>query len=124
MRLKNWKEVLEVKRLKVNVGKIKVICSRHDAHDTKITSVKLPCGVCWEGVGANSILCLSCKKWVHKDYSGIRESLRNCTHFICRTYSIVAEADDPFPTCITIDGDEFETVSEFCYLGDAVTARI
>ena len=58
----------------------------------------------------------------------------NCKDFICKTCSAVAEADDPFATCIPIDRDEFGTVSEFCYLGDvigqaggcidAVTARI
>ena len=70
MRLKNWKEGLVVKGLKVNIGKTKVVCSRHDAPNTKITSVKFPCIVCWKGVGANSVLCLGCKKWVHKQRSG------------------------------------------------------
>ena len=60
--------------------------------------------------------------------------MSNCKDFICKTCSAVAEADDPFPTCMTIDGDEFEIVSKFCYLGDiagqaggcidAVTAHI
>ena len=71
IRLKNWKEGLEFKGLKVNIGKTKVMCSRYSAFVTKITSVKFTCGVCWKGVGANSILCLSCKKWVHKRCSGI-----------------------------------------------------
>ena len=30
-RLRNWKSGLEEKGLKVNVGKTKVLCSRHDA---------------------------------------------------------------------------------------------
>ena len=40
MRLKKWKEGLEMKALKVNIGKTKVTCSRHDAPNTKVTSVK------------------------------------------------------------------------------------
>ena len=46
-----------------------------------------------------------------KRWPGIRENLRNCNDFICKSCSIVAEADDPFPMCIT-DGDEFETFNE------------
>ena len=46
MRLKNWKEGLEMKGLKVNVGKTKVMYSRIDAPNTKITSVKFLCGIC------------------------------------------------------------------------------
>ena len=82
----------------------------------------------------NSILCLSCRNWVQKRCSGIKTHLRNCEDFICKTCSATTGAVDPFPTCITIDRDEFEIVSEFCYLGDvigqaggctdAVTARI
>ena len=111
MRLTNWKERLEVKGLKVNVGKTKAMCSRYDALNTSITSVKVLCGVCWKGVRTNSILCLSCRKWVHKQCFGIRESLRYCKDFIYKTNSTVAEADDPFRMYITIDGDVFESVS-------------
>ena len=69
-------------------------------------------------VGANSILCLSCRNWVHKQCSGIETCLRNCEDFICKTCSTATGAIDPFPTCMTIDRDEFEIVSEFSYLGD------
>ena len=51
---------------------------------------------------------------------GIRESLRNCKHFICKTCSTIAETDDLFPMCVTIDGDEFEATSEFYYPGDVI----
>ena len=71
---------------------------------------------------------------MHRQCSSIWESLRNCKDFICKTCRTVAEADDPFQRCITIDGDEFETFSEFCYLAhiigqaggciDTVTAHI
>ena len=134
VRLKNWKDGLEEKGLKVNVGKTKVLCSRHDFPKSKTASVKLSCVACMKGVGANSILCLSCWNWVHKWCSGIKTSLRNCEHFTCKTCSTTTGTVDPFPTCITIDRDEFEIVSESCYLGDvirqaggrtdAVTARI
>ena len=120
VRLKNWKDGLEEKGLKLNVGKTKVLCCRHDVLKPKITSVKFACGVCMKGVGANSVLCLSCRNWVHKWCSGIKTCLRNCEDFICKTCSSTIGAVDPFPTCITIDRDEFEIVSEFCYLGDVI----
>ena len=92
------------------------MCSRPDAPNNKMTSVKCPCVACWKGVEANSVL----KKWLHKWCSGIQESLRNCNDFIFKTCSTVAEAGHPFSTCITKDWDEFETVSESCYLHDII----
>ena len=58
--------------------------------------------------------------WVHKWCSGIKTSLRNCKDFICETCSTTTGAVNPFPTCITIDRDKFEIVSEFCYLIDVI----
>ena len=120
VRLKNWKNGLEKKELKVNVGKTKVVCSRHVVSKSKIASAKFPCGVCMKDVGENSILCLSCQNWVHKRCSGIKTSLRNCEDFICKTCSTTTGAVDPFPTYLPIDRDEFEIVSEFCYLGEFI----
>ena len=73
-----------------------------------------------KGIGANVILCLSCRNWVHKRCSGIKASLGNCEDFICKTCSTTTGAVNPFPTCITIDRDEFKIASEFCYLGDVI----
>ena len=61
VRLKNWKDGLEEKGLKVNIGKTKVLCSRHDILKSKIVPVKFPSGMCMKGVGANSILSMSCQ---------------------------------------------------------------
>ena len=73
-----------------------------------------------KGVGANSILCLSCRNWVQKWCSGIKTSFTNCEDFICKACSTTKGAVDPFPTCITINRDEFEIVSEFYYLSDVI----
>ena len=56
----------------------------------------------------------------HKRCSSIKRSLRNCEDFICKTCSTTTGAVDLFPTCITIDRDEFEIVSEFCCLSDVI----
>ena len=52
--------------------------------------------------------------------SGIMASLRNCEDFICKTCSTTSGFVDFFSTCITIDRDEFEIFSEFCFLGDVI----
>ena len=81
-RLKKRKEGFEDEaQLKVNFGKIKVICSRYDTPKTKIKSEELPCAVCSAGVGVNSILCRSCKKWVHKKCSGLKGRLSGIQNF-------------------------------------------
>ena len=120
VRSKYWKDGLEEKGLKVNVGKTKVLCSRHNVSKLTIASVKFPCGVCMKGVGANSILSLSCRNWVHKQCSGIKTSLRNCEDFICKTCSTTTGSADPFPNCMTINRNEFDIVSKFCYLGNVI----
>ena len=74
-KLKLWKNGLELKGLKVNVGKTKFMCSSPDAPEQVIKSVKFPCAICGSGVGANSIQCINCSKWVHKRCSGIKEKL-------------------------------------------------
>ena len=56
MSLNNWKEGLEVKRLKVNFWKKKVMCSTYYIPNIKITSVKFPYGVCWKSVGNGDLV--------------------------------------------------------------------
>jgi len=79
-----WKSRLEAKGLKMNTGKTKVMFS-HSMKDRVEEKGKWPCGVCKKEVGNNSILCHSCKKWIHKRSSGVKGSLRNPSQlFICR----------------------------------------
>ena len=107
VRLKNGKDGQEEKGVKVNVGKTNVLYSKHDVLKSKIAS-------------ANSIFCLSCRNWVHKRCSCIKTTLRNCKDFVCKSCSTTAGADDPFPTCITTNKDNFKVASEFCYLVDVI----
>ena len=74
--LKQWKNGLESKELKVNVGKTKVMCSSPNAVKSVDKSVKFPCAVCISGMGANSIQCTSCSKWVHKRCTDIKEDYK------------------------------------------------
>ena len=64
-RLEKWKNGLKVKELRVNMVKKKVmICGNHLSMLKK--SGCFPCGVCFNGVGCNSIFCEGCKSWMHK----------------------------------------------------------
>jgi len=60
-----WKSGLEAKGMKMNTRETKVMfsCSMKDRVDE---NGKCPCGVGTKRVGNNSILCHSCKKWIHK----------------------------------------------------------
>jgi len=59
VKLKRWKESLEAKGLRVNMGKTKVMhCCDRD-HQPQACG-KYPCGICKKGVGRNSIECTGC----------------------------------------------------------------
>ena len=66
-----WKEGLENKGLKVNIGKTKDMKCHVDAN-TQVESGKYQCGICGKGVGRNSIQCGGCKERVHKKCSGVK----------------------------------------------------
>ena len=99
---------------------------------------KWPCGLCKNGVGNNSILCHGCKKWIHKQCSGVKGSLCNASRsFICRCCKVDRPITDELNTDLHLDignGVSQEKVDKFCYLGDmldpdggcdsAVTARV
>ena len=55
-KIKIWKEGLESKGLKVNIGKTKVMKCHVDAN-MQVESGEYPCGICGKGVGGNSIQC-------------------------------------------------------------------
>ena len=60
-KVSKWKEDLERKGLKVNVGKTKVMKCMVGS-GVVVETGKYPCGVCRKGVGKNSILCTKCNK--------------------------------------------------------------
>ena len=60
--MEEW--IPRLKRLRVNVGKTKVMKCRVGLQKV-VDSRKYPCGVCGQGVDANCIKCTLCMKWVH-----------------------------------------------------------
>ena len=84
-----------------------------------------PFGVCGKGVAANSILCTACKKWVHRRCSGVIGSLTVASPtFTCRRYrGQTPRQDTADMKGITVDGETYEPVKTFCYLGDTLDAK-
>ena len=58
-----WKEAFKSKRLKVNLGKTKVVVSGTKG-EVSVSKVD-PCGICGKQVMANSESCVKCGKHIH-----------------------------------------------------------
>ena len=107
-----WKNAIESKGMKVNMGKTKVMVSGTEG-EKEVSKVD-PCGVCDKRVKANSILCVGCGKWVHKRCSGVKGALKKMEGvFQCkRCVRGVLAVDEE----ISMD-DGIERVDSFVYLG-------
>jgi hypothetical protein len=120
-RIRVWKEGLEVRGLRVNVGKTKVM--RCQVGSGKVVkSGKWPCGVCGKGVGRNSVECATCEKWIHMKCTNLKRKLKAGIRFECAecilrvTGGAVAEFKDE--EIVLTQDSKLEMVSSFCYLGD------
>src|SRR5580700_2994037 len=121
-----WKEGMEGKGLKVNVGKTKVMIAGEGRVVVEEPS-KWPCAVCKKGVGRNSIQCTGCLKWVHKRCSGVKEILTAVSAtFICTTCLRGPKVvDEERNEGLDIgNGVVLEKVDKFCYLGDTLNANV
>ena len=130
MKFDKWKGAIEKKGLKVNLSKTKVMVS--GVGGVKVVSKVDPCGVCDKRVKRNSILCVGCKKWVHKRCSGVKGALQKVEGvFQCKRCVGGVVVDDEEEDCVI---DDVGRVESFVYLGDeldagggclsAVTARV
>ena len=126
-----WKNEMEKKGLKVNIGKTKVMCSEYGMGRVNKTS-NYPCGVCGFGVGeenSNSIACTKCRHWIHKRCSGVKVELRKLSkakieNYTCRKCKLEIESGSGFVKDKVMqlgEGEECEVVDKFCYLGDMLS---
>ena len=116
-----WKEGMEKKGLRVNIGKTKVMVSNKTI-GTQNKSGKWPCGVCRKGVGeVSAIQCNQCNAWIHKKCSKIKGSLTKAQNFMCSTCK-QGKAEVNIPDKVTLAGGSLEVVAKFCYLGDMLDA--
>ena len=106
--------------MRVNMNKTKVMISGERQKPVQ-KAAKWPCGVCSRGFGSNSIQCTSCHKWVHKKFSGIKESMYKVMRsFIYRGCSnpVISTGH----TSVDIGASaNLEVVDKFCCLCDMLS---
>lgn len=120
-KLKRWKEHLEAKGLRVNMGKTKVLISGKNL-ESLTNSGKHPCSVCRKGVGSNSIFCEGCQFWVHNKCSGIKAKLKADPSYRCKRCLNLCRTVDGRPTDhVMLDDVKIDVVESFRYLGDEIS---
>jgi Reverse transcriptase (RNA-dependent DNA polymerase) len=78
-----WKNGMESKGLRVNLEKTKMMRCQVGTGQVEDSGAKYPCGVCGKGVGANSIKCTGCLKWIHGiKCSGLAGKLQKVDHSV------------------------------------------
>ena len=118
VKLKCWKQQIESKGMRVNMGKTKIMISGRNLNSLR-DSGKHPCGVCRKGVGVNSIWCDGCCSWIHKKCSGIKGRLVENPAYRCsRCLGGARDIDGRPREHVMIDEHKLEVVESFCYLGD------
>jgi len=119
-RLKEWKDNVESKGIRVNMNKTKVMISGK-RQKVRQKAVRWPCGVCNKGVGSNSIQSTSCQKGVHKKCNGIKGSMSKVAKsFICR--GCLNPVTIAGHTSVDIGASaKLKLEDKFCYLGDMLS---
>ena len=124
-----WKDSLESKGMKINIGKTKLMVSGMEG---ELTRSKIdPCGICGRRVMANSMQCTDCRNWIHARCSKMKKvSTTIAQGFICSR----CRSREEMVMSVEKLCDGVENVKGFCYLGDrlnasggsesAVTARV
>ena len=128
VQLQNWKQAMEAKGLRVNMGKTKVMVSGKGLGPATKKEGKYPCSICHKGTRNGAIACTSCRQWVHlaAKCSGVQvKSLakEQVSAYVCRacTGEHVEQAVQR-PESLVLEGDTLDMVDKFCYLGDTLGA--
>ena len=109
-----WKNNIESKGLKVNIGKIKIRkCRTNDG--LVFASGKHFCCVCKKGVGSFY------KHWVHKRCSGFKGRLIDIPDFKCHTCLHPPESEKKVHK-FKLDNFDYKRMDKFSYLGDTLSA--
>ena len=106
--------------MKDNHGKTKVIVSSGITKDG-LSKIKVdPCGMCCLRSKANSVLCVQCGKWTHgRCVREKRVTAKFSRKLACRKckWNVGEAVEQEKRLC-----DEVQTIREFTYLGDRVSA--
>ena len=115
-----WNEAFEIKELKVNLKKTKVMVSGSKCEVLK--SRVYPCVKCGKGVMANSIMCTKCGKWVHGSCTKMKRVTSTLAKgFVCElcvdTMEGIVEPGEEISFF-----DQVDFVKSFCYLENRLNA--
>jgi len=111
---------VENRDIRENMNKTKVIISV-ECQKLIQKAARWSCDVCGRGVANNSIQCTSCKKWVHKKFSGTKANMSKVTKsFICRRCSNPVTSIGRTSVDICASANQ-KLVDKFCYLGDMLS---
>ena len=78
------------------------------------SSGKFPRAICCTGVGNNSILCDSCKQWVHKKCIGLKHLTKDPDYKCARCQGTAHPLDSRPQREVQIRPDKLEVVASFC----------
>jgi hypothetical protein len=118
-----WRDAMAGVGFKVNTGKTKIMVTGKKIEEN-VEVGRYPCGVCGRGVGANSVLCVECRKWCHQRCSGLQR-LGGVRDFQCPACArrergeVAIEMVEEFRS----DGEMVEEVKTFRYLGDVIDSE-
>ena len=116
----SWKNVLERRGLRVNIGKTKVMIG--DGVKSVKKSKIDPCAICGTRVCRNSIRCNKCGLWVHARCSGVKGRLLKVEKtFVCRkceNCDVTKQNENKESDKKFVEG--IEVVQSFNYLGDGL----
>ena len=122
-KLNLWKNNMENKGLRVNMGKTKVMIYGKGLYNIK-PSGKYPCRVCRKGVGRISIFCTSCDAWVHEKCSGIKGRLVDIPVFKChRCLDLACPIDGRPVEHVSLGDEKLDVLESFVYLGDGISSN-
>ena len=75
---------------------------------------------CGKGVQANTVQCTVCKKWIHKQCSGVCGDLSLVADgFRCKRCDKTIQEPD-LSHDLVMDGETYRCVNSFCYMGDTL----
>ena len=114
-----WRSAMELRGLKINVAKTKLLISGKENVPAAPTG-QYPCGICGRGVGVNSILCTACNRWCHHRCTGLA-SFSGVTNYICLVCNGARQNIPAVDESIVTDAGTIEEVTEFTYLGDVIS---
>ena len=118
VKFQKWKDALESKGLKVNLGKTKVMVSGSKGKICR--SKEDPCGICGKRVMANSVKCTKYGQWIHGRCTKMKRVTSSLmTQFVCKKCQVTMKGSEELVEELC---KEVKTVDEFCYLGDMLNA--